>query len=252
MGRKRIKPKVETIPGYTEKQSKFLRGEITVDDIDGKFVHWFLKRAIKANDTELISTLESLRDYFKEETENRRKRKSQAVIKGEEIPVKKANRNYYNPKEKKIIEGVMNSSINPKEVHGNTILTIASIACAIDDEDVYNTFYALYNERKRKSAERFFTMKAKNYDASGDSPNDYGDRKYLTSWEKRVLECDIDLDLCPLEHLEHIFEVTKETNDERYYPVAELMLEHKKNPLSVITEEDKENSSAILDKLFNL
>lgn len=67
MSRKRIKPIIETIPGYTEKQSQYLRGEISDSDVNGKFFSWLLKRAVAANDTEVIKYAEKRLAELKEE-----------------------------------------------------------------------------------------------------------------------------------------------------------------------------------------
>ena len=50
MSRKKSKPSIEIIPGYTAKQSQFIRGEVTVDELDGRFFRHFLKNAIAAKD----------------------------------------------------------------------------------------------------------------------------------------------------------------------------------------------------------
>ena len=68
MSRRKSKPSVEIIPGYTAKQSQFIRGEITVDELDGRFFRCFLKNAIAANDEYYIETAKNLLEHFKEES----------------------------------------------------------------------------------------------------------------------------------------------------------------------------------------
>lgn len=232
MGRKRTKPIIEIIPGYTAKQSQFLKGKITVDEIDGRFLRHLLGHAEKIEDENVIETTKALLEYFKEEKERRRIERSQASIRGTDIPLKKVLSKEYTKKEIAIIDGVMSGSMDAESIHGNILSTIASKANENNDTDIYNFFFELYKERMYEQGRRFWLMTAGEYDASGERSEDYKNRNYLTTWEKRVLECEIDVDLCSIEHLEHICKVAVETNDPVYKNVAMLKLVHKIDPMT--------------------
>ena len=76
MPRRKTKPSVEIIPGYTAKQSQFIRGEITVDELDGRFFRCFLKNAIAANDEYYIETAKNLLEHFKEESKTKNRERA--------------------------------------------------------------------------------------------------------------------------------------------------------------------------------
>lgn len=46
MSKKRTKPIIDTIPGYTEKQTQYIRGEITDNEVNGQFYRWLLISAL--------------------------------------------------------------------------------------------------------------------------------------------------------------------------------------------------------------
>lgn len=240
MSRKRIKPIYDCIPGYTLKQSQFLRGELSVDEIDGHFL-WRLRDQVKSQgNTELLPSIEALIKLKKQEAEKRRKEKMKAILNGEDIPLEQVNRNYTR-KEAEIINGVMEGSVNPNEIHGNTLRLISAKAKGSGDVKVHDVFYALYNERQSENAKKFARLKQKdkNADESGETPEDYLDRTELTAWEKSVLECKEELSGCALIHLEHICNVIeKNPKYKKYAEVAPAMLKHKKNPMSVCEELD--------------
>ena len=129
-------------------------------------------------------------------------------------------------------------------------MTIAAVAQAIGDQETYDIFYALYSERMRELSRSFWALKNKNSDSSGESPEEYEKRTQLTSWECGVLECEIDLEQCPLRHLEHIVKVVKETNDLKYIGVAEQMLMHKKDPMTACDSIDMREALELLDSIL--
>ena len=158
MSRKRIKPVYECIPGYTVKQSQFLRGEITVDEIDGHFL-WMLRDRLKSQgNTELLPDIEALIQLKKQKSEERRKTRVKAVLNGEDVPLEAIKKNY-SRKEAGIIKGVIDGSINPAEIHGNTLRLISAKAKGLVGKKVVIIKEELNTNPNTKELYPFFATK---------------------------------------------------------------------------------------------
>ena len=124
MPRRKTKSSVEIIPGYTAKQSQFIRGEITVDELDGRFFRCFLKNAIAANDEYYIETAKNLLEHFKEEAkvknQERARERGQRILHGKEIVWKQPKSTEYTERQKKIAR----DEIPFEEVHTNELVSL--------------------------------------------------------------------------------------------------------------------------------
>lgn len=245
MGRKRNKPNYETIPGYTVKQSQYIRGEIGDDDVDSRFFSWFLKAAKELNDEENIERANIGFKKFKKESANASRQRRKALYHGEVYPLKKTIATKYSKKHLQIIDG----SIPADKVHRRLIDSICGIAQNRGDTDIYEKFIKIREERileEHKNILLRLDANKKNY-TSGDLTDEYLSRNYLTKWEIEVLLGKRLLKECPTEHLVHIVKVTQENNDDEYFKLALQLLEYKTNPASLYITQDAEEARQLLE-----
>ena len=110
MSRKRIKPIIETIPGYTEQQSRYLRGEISKNELDGRFFRWLAIKAEKIGDKEVMESaqkeLEERKITLIERNIEKARKRSYCLFKGETPPLIKTKTTVYSNKELNILNGI--------------------------------------------------------------------------------------------------------------------------------------------------
>lgn len=252
MPRRKTKPSVEIIPGYTAKQSQFIRGEITVDELDGRFFRYFLKNAIAANDEYYIETAKNLLEHFKEEAKakslERARERSRCIFHGETIVWKQPKSTEYTERQKKIAR----DEIPFEEVHTNELVSLCKKARAAGDEQLADMIYDFILDRREAEQEKKLKHLYKKSSPYTDSGDDFEGRDYLTLWEEGVLRNDIDPEECSTEHLEHILDVVRKGNNETYIKVAERLVVYRHDPSIVYITQDTEEALAIIEKITGI
>lgn len=252
MSKRKSKPSIEIIPGYTAKQSQFIRGEITVDELDGRFFRYFLKNAIAAKDEYYIETAKNLIEHFKEETKiknaERARERSQRILRGEEIVWKQPKSTEYTERQKKIAR----DEIPFEEVHTNELVSLCKKARAVGDEELADMIYDFILDRREVEQEKKLNLLYKKASPYTDAGDDFKGRDYLTLWEEGVLRNDIDPEECSTEHLEHILDVVRKGNNETYIKVAERLVAYRHDPSIVYITQDTEEALAIIEKITGL
>lgn len=253
MSRKRVKPIIDIIPGYTAKQSQFLRGEITVDEVDGRFFRHLLNNAIAINDESNILLAKDLIEYCKDEAKEnnrqRERRRGKNLRKGIETIWEKPKTTEYTDYQKKIIR----DEIPLEKVSTKDLVLIFKKANALGDYELVGLLEDLIIERHDKERQnRFDTLKRLSQRERGESPDDYQNRHYLTDWERAVLNLEIDSDECSTEHLQHILEVASKTHDERSERIARAMLKYRLQPELVWLHQDTEEALCSIEKVIGL
>ncbi len=252
MSRKKSKPSIEIIPGYTAKQSQFIRGEITVDELDGRFFRYFLKNAIAANDECYIETAKNLLEYFKEEAkiknQERARERGRRIFHGEEIVWKQPKSTEYTERQKKIVR----DEIPFEKVHTNELVSLCKKARAVGDEQLADMIYDFILDRRELEHKKKLNALHKNSSPYTDIGDDFEDRDYLTLWEEGVLRNDIDPEECSTKHLEHILDVVRKSNNETYIKVAERLVAYRHDPSIVYITQDTEEALAIIEKITGL
>lgn len=251
MSRKRIKPIIETIPGYTEKQSQYLRGEISDSDVDGKFFRWLLKRAVNANDTEVIERAEKRLAELKEESAERNRQNSREsmhrLYRGESPVLKPTKRTEYTERHKQIIR----NEIDPKTVHGTELTSILKIARVRNDYQIESLIESIITERRENQREALNKRLCKMKNDSRLLKYKKND-KSLTLEELSLLNCELDSDLFTVEDIEHIIDVCKTTNDTENLKLAELTLQYKQNPRLAYVTQDVDEALSIIEKAVGI
>lgn len=253
MGRKRIKPNIEKIPGYTEKQSQFLRGEVTPDEVDGRFYRLLLKSATAINDTETIALAADLLAYSKEEAMKhnleririRRKKKREGIL----IEYRQPKTTEYTEHQKKIIR----DEIPIENVHANELISIMQKAKLVGDTELVDLVSSIFKERQEDSLEkkenRLLQLRER-YDGKSDFFD--SSRTTLTKNEIDMLQSKVDDSECTLEHLYHIRDVAKLNNDEKNLKLAELFIQYKTHPETVYRTQDKNEAMENIERILGI
>lgn len=254
MSRKRTKPIIDTIPGYTEKQTKYIRGEITDNEVDGKFYRWLLISATKVNDKEIIEKTEKkiaqLKDEAAEKNRKQTRERMHRIYRGENPILKPAKSTKYTERHKQIIR----NEIDPKSVHGTELAAILKIARAIKDYKTENLIDSILSERRENQREALCCRleQLKKDGASGNKikyrKNDTG----LVAEELALLNSEIDIDEVTEEDIQHIINICKETGDDKNLRIAELKLQYKQNPKSVYITQDVNEALSIIEKAMGI
>lgn len=251
MSRKRTKTVIDIIPGYTAKQSQFIRGEIGVDELDGRFFRHFLKNAIAAKDDYLIETAQNLLDFFKEEARERNhmraRERNRRLYNSEEIVWSQPKSTEYTEHQKKIIR----DEIPIDSVHTNELVSICKKAKAAGDTELYDMIYEIISERRDESRQKSIVLN-KDLKRLSDKYDDFKNRDYLTPYEEAVLTYEVDRDELSTEHLEHIVEVVRKSGDENKIAMAEQILNYRKNPESIYVTNDVDEAISIYEKIIGL
>lgn len=247
------KPIIDIIPGYTAKQSQFLRGEITVDEVDGRFFKYLLKNATAINDKENILLAEGLIKYCKEEAiERNRERARQRkhnLLKGIETIWEKPKTTEYTDYQKKIIR----DEIPLEKVATKDLVQIFKKANALENYELAGVLEDLILERHSNERKNCFDDLDKLHQRPRKTYTDnYQNRHYLTDWERAVLNLEIDSDECSTEHLQHILEVASKTHDERSERIARAMLKYRSQPELVWLHQDTEEALCSIEKVIGL
>ena len=257
MSRKRTKPLIETIPGYTEKQSQFLRSEISKDKLDGRFFRYLAIHAEKIGDKEVLKLaqeeLEARKADFKERQLDSARKRSKYLLHGEIPPLIKTKSNIYTEKEMNIITG----KTPLEKVHTTTISRICSKAQANKDTKVFDEFYAIYIDRIAASAEKhrnhFYSLRMRETDGSGESKEQYEKRTELTNWEERLLSGNVTTLECSIDHMKHVVKVVSDKNDVEKTRTALMMLDYMEHPdEKVLSCDTKEEALKLIDLVTGL
>lgn len=252
MSKRKSKPSIEIIPGYTAKQSQFIRGEITVDELDGRFFRYFLKNAIAAKDEYFIETSKNLIEHFKEEAkiknQERARERSQRILRGEDIVWKQPKSTEYTERQKMIAR----DEIPFEKVHTNELVSLCKKARAAGDEELADMIYDFILDRREVEHEKKLNLLYKKSSPYTDSGDDFEGRDYLTLWEEGVLRNDIDPEECSTEHLEHILDVVRKGDNEMYIQIAERLVAYRHDPSIVYITHDTEEALAIIEKITGL
>lgn len=251
MARKRIKPIVDVIPGYTAKQSMFLRGEISIDEVDGRFFRFLLERAKANNDKDTIETAQALLNYCQEEAKQRNceraRERTRCIYHGEEIAWKQPKSTEYTERQKQIAR----NEIPLDKLHGNELASLCKKARANGDSELADMIYDLILERredeKAKRLKHLYDRKATVY-----YDDKFEGRDYLTSWEEAVLNNDADPEECSTKHLEHILDIVKKENNEKYIKTAERMVAYRHDPTVCYITHNTEEALRIIEQVIGL
>ncbi len=252
MGRKRIKPVYEVIPGYTKRQSQFLRGEITLDEVDGRFYKGLLKHAVAINDTErIVVAKELLADAKKEVEERNRERariRGQNIHNGLEIVYRQPKSLEYTERQKMIIR----NEIPTEKVHANELIHIMQKAKAVGDIELADLVWNIIKERREESIEKSqqsfnLLLERKQKDTAFNEKN-----LHLTKWEINVLQSKVDDRECSIEHLYHIRDVAKLNNDEENLKLAELFIQYRLHPETVYRTQNKDEAMNNIERIIGL
>lgn len=253
MGRKRVKPVIETIPGYTEKQSQFLRGEVTPDEVDGRFYRLLLKSATAINDIETIALATDLLEYSKEEAKKHNLEKAnirnKKLREGIKIEYRQPKTTGYTEHQKKIIR----DEISIEDVHSNELISIMQKAKSVGDMELAELCNAIIKERQeeelQKRKESVYLLRER-YDGKSDFFD--SSRTTLTKNEIDMLQSKVDDFECTLEHLYHIRDVAKLNNDEKNLRLAELFIQYKKHPEMVYRTQDKNEAMENIERILGI
>jgi len=253
MGRKKAKSVIEKIPGYTEKQSQFLRGEITCDEVDGRFYRFLLKSATAINDEENIKLAKDLLEYSKNETQKHNLERAiirhKKIMEGIPIEYRQPKTTEYTEHQKKIIR----DEIHMEDVHSNELVSIMQKAKSVGDTELADLVYTIIKERQEavteKRLEKFrkFKERDKNEFNFFDSS-----RTTLTKDEVDLLQSKFDDSECSLELLYHIRDVAKMNNDEKNLELAELFIQYKQHPEIVYRTQDKNEAMENIERILGI
>lgn len=253
MGRKHMKPVVDVVPGYTEKQSRIIRGETPHNMVNGRLAYQFLKRATALNDEPNIKLAQHLLDVAKNvayrKNLERSRQRSRKVLHNEDIVWRQPKSTEYTDHQKQIVRG----EIPLDKVHTNELISIHQKAKAVGDielaERILNLIIDRRNITREARIERFNRLHENRKDTSGDYGDGYKKRKYLTKWERDVLDLNVDLDECPLEHMQHILSVC-EMNNDRDIDIARQLLQYKEHPECVYVTHDLETAINDIERMI--
>lgn len=255
MSRKRVKPIIEIIPGYTAKQSMFIRGELNSDDVDGRFFRRLLSSAKALNDERIIAAANKgiLKSKMASEEKKRERSRirSRKIWAGEDIEWKQPKTNEYTEEQKKVVRG----EIPLEKVHGNRLKTIRQKAFNLGDFELSERIDAIMRDRRNSCREERQSRFAKLHSMSsslGDLGDGYKKRNYLTAEEKQVLLGGIDLDECSLEHLQHILEVVEKDNNEHYIRLAKQLMNYKLHPECVYITDNHEEALQLIEMILEI
>lgn len=253
MGRKRIKPIIETIPGYTEKQSRFLRGEVTPDEVDGRFYRLLLKSATAINDDETIALAADLLAYSKAETKKRTlersKIRSRKLTHGIPIEYRQPKTTEYTEHQKKIIR----DEIPMDEVHSNELISIMQKAKLVGDIELAELCNTIIKERQEDELEKRMgrvDILRERYDEKSDFFD--SSSTTLSKNEIDMLQSKVDDSECTLEHFYHIRDVAKLNNDEKNLKLAELFIQYKTHPETVYRTQDKNEAMENIERILGI
>ncbi len=254
MSKKRTKPIIDTIPGYTEKQTKYLRGEITDNEVNGQFYRWLLISATKINDKEIMEKAEKriaqLKDEAAEKNRKQARERMHRLYRGEAPVLKTTKSTKYTDRHKQIIR----NEIDPKSVHGTELAAILKIARAIEDYKTEALIDSILSERREDQREALHRRLDK-LKTDSDSGNTIKYRKNdtcLVAEELALLNSEIDIDEVTEEDIRHIINICKKTGDNENLRIAEMKLQYKQNPKSVYVTQDVNEALLIIEKSMGI
>lgn len=249
MSRKRIKPLIEKIPGYTEKQSQFIRGELDRSEVTGRFYRYLLDAARKINDEKIIKIAsKELADCKSKAAERNRintRNRWENRINGT-VEYKPCKNTAYTQRHKDIICG----KIEIDNVHTNELIAILKRAKHAGDDQLVNSMENIINDRRLNglaNRHRSQNRKRKKYDTHF---NPYSTD--ITEWEYHILHGDIDPDECSLEHLQHILDLAKRDDDTENIELAEQLIQYRMHPESALFTLDPEEALNAIEFMIGL
>ena len=139
---------------YTERQQKVINGEISIETLNGRFLRWFLPKAIANNDEELTRKIEEQIELRKAEAYGRNKQRSKErrakIDHDQEIQWKQPKSNEYTEHQKLVVKG----EIPIEDVHTNELIYIHLKAYNNEDYELSERILDIIKTRRLESKER--------------------------------------------------------------------------------------------------
>ena len=228
---------------YTEKQLKIISGEIPLESITSNTARALYNKAVANGDTELAQRAKERLEASKLEAQDRNRQRANQryqLIKEGKVEWKQPKTTEYTDHQKRVING----DIPLEQVHTNELIHIHQKAEAMGDIEVAETMMALILDRRYESCERVFARDRDDF----FNPK----RKTLTSWERGVINADICLADCSVEHLHHIYNIVKETEGPDVIKWVEKLLMYKEHPECVYKVHGHEAAIAAYEQLTGI
>jgi len=239
-GRKPKENKYECLPGYTEKQSKVIRGEINPESVDGRLARYLLESAINLKDAPTIAFAQKLLDTSRERARlNNCKRacKRSRDLKSGAITWKQPKSNEYSEHQRQVIRG----EIPIEAVDTKELIHIHLKAKEQCDIELSERVLSIIIDRRNASIEKQLAKTPLRLALLHNDMNDpkcYLQRHSLINWERDVLNSVVDLSECTIEHLIHILHVCESHNDVHGAKMAKLLLDIKEHPETIYPTQD--------------
>lgn len=251
---------------FTQHQQDIIDGKIPYEEVRNSDYGLILRKAERLGRTDVIELIRPLSERKAAEYKIHRKEQRQQDYQDRKngIPVKKRKYTYhhkgmpyitkrkadadeYTERQKAIIRG----EISFEDTHGNEYLAIERKARKKGDIAVIELVHELIAEKRADYIERNRQKAREYYREHGYDPDsNYHKRRKLSHWERGVLYGVVDLDMCPQDHLRHIIDVCRLTEDDVHLALAEQLLLYKTKPASVYKYHGREALEAIRQLTF--
>lgn len=253
-GRRSEADKYECLPGYTEKQSKVIRGEVDYATVNGRLAYQLLKSATRLNDQSVVELAHQLLDDAHERTRqnnNARTKKRKHNLKHGTIVWKQPKSHEYTEHQQRVIRG----EISVEDVHTNELISIYGKAKDQGDIELSERILSIIIDRRteyveREQAKKMYRLQVlKSGGGDTNDPDVYMRRDSLVPWEQNVLRSVVDLNDCTTEHLIHILDVCEHKNDEHGIMMSKLLLEIKEHPETVYVTQDPKVAVDMIEQM---
>jgi hypothetical protein len=249
--RKYKKTKLELM-GYSKKQMMILTGQLDLNGLDGHTAKALLRRALKIHDEEHLPFIQQFVEETNEKSiEKRRQRhnlRKQRLRHNEPIIWKHPKSKEYTPEQIAIVRG----EVPLESVHTNRLVRVCQKARLNGDIVLSEAIYSIIIERRLRDktwGSPYSQANRITYNSAGWTDQFLPTDNNLKSHELSLLNQDINLELCSVEHLKHIIEVCHKTGDTGREEIGTFLLRYKEDPSIILLTTNHEEAIELYEKM---
>ncbi len=250
-GRKCKKTQLELM-GYTKKQMMALTKQLDPDEIDGHTAKALLRKAIKIHDEKNLPFIRQLvEDANKKSIEKAKQRhelRKRHIRNSEPIVWKKPKSKEYTSEQVAIVRG----EVPLESVHTNRLVRVCQKARLNGDIALSEAIYSIIIERRLRDktwGSPYSQANRITYNSAGWTDQFLPTDNNLKSHELSLLNQDINLELCSVEHLKHIIEVCHKTGDTGREEIGTFLLRYKEDPSIILLTTNHEEAIELYEKM---
>ena len=233
---------------YTELQQAIIDGKVDTAKVSGNAISCLLRKAKELGDEKVVQLAEKIHQIKKQESRiriNERSKKAYHERKKTGFAWKPPRSKDYTERQKKIVSG----EIPLEKALTRELLDISQKAKLGEDIELSERMLSLYYDRKAESAEK---KRVREIERSriiwSNGQQHFSCKGVLNKYELEMLDGEIPLSECSLEHLIHIRSICEKNNEVEHLKIAELLIEYKTNPDSLYIVTNHEDALDIIEK----